>query len=718
MPSAQTEEGALAVGVALVVSVFGGFLAYATVCSEQHACLKANTCYRLSNSSFSCAFKNSVTPAGWRLLNMSEQTSSLQAMNRGVCAPGMRQSVDPFSGELECVRKRSYPNALIEEIGDPDATSDHRRWCGAWIDAGSVATGDSKWAFFDEAAVEADVEDVLLAKGSGRLGVSDVAKFRTACRSMVSANAAGAAGVLAFQHLDAGLRAPTNLDEALKAVGFLASHFCDAPAAVGLTYDTSDFQIKLTAGVQLAGDTLREAIYGVNVDRATRNHAAEFAEAMAAVDAAALEPITDAQVVTLVRGSHENTWLDGHVGPNFQIVHDPSNPPLARFVHAYGLAAGGAARARAYLRGVAAYCSYATRSVVTGEFGGIAGVEGDAQTIRAARPPAAALGRLRSRPGGVDRFVHAHAETLLNASRVTWSSLSANAVARSTRGNARAACLRAARVAFPDAFDHLAFDALVTDRLYARLETVNAQVKNAAYATLADPLIGSLFSSSANRAFALTQLQRTTLRVAGAPRGTWAGVANAFERPALASTDGALLILLKQARAVFLDRMLKAVARHSMCEHPPLFDALERNAYLLMSSGFSCTVVFPGILVPPFADERYDDASLFSRIGFVFAHEYMHITAFTSMWDETYAGSLLVDYAPGTEVEAIADAGGVATIMRLGVVDNASLCGHVSQLWCGRVGWLDGGGPSGSHPRANDRGDYACAFLRRHFAST
>ena len=124
----------------------------------------------------------------------------------------------------------------------------------------------------------------------------------------------------------------------------------------------------------------------------------------------------------------------------------------------------------------------------------------------------------------------------------------------------------------------------------------------------------------------------------------------------------------------------------------------------------------PGILVPPFADERYDEASLQSRIGYVMAHEYMHVTAFTSLWNASYAGTLLADYAPGTEVEAIADAGGVATIMRLGVVDNASLCGHVSQLWCGRIGWLDGGGAASGHPRANDRGDYACKFLRRHFS--
>ena len=718
MPTQQTEEGVLAVVVAVVVAFFGSLLAYATVCAEQHACLKAGTCYALSNASLSCSFKNAITPAGWRLLNMTGQEATLQAMNRGVCAPGLRQSVDPFSGGIECVRKRSYPDALLTEIGEQDATSDHRRWCGDWIDAGSVATGDLKWAFFDEQALEVDVEDVLLAKGSGRLGVTDVSKFRSACRSMVTSNAAAAAGKLAFEYLDAQLRALTTLEDALEAVGFLASHFCDAPASVGLTYAVSGFMVNVSFGARLEGGTLREALYGVDVDHSTRDHASEYADAMEAIAASDVELITSAQAERIVRGGYANTWLEGYVGPSFHVLYDVYNPSLARFMQAFARPDGGTVRARAYLRGLAAYCSYAARSVVTGEFGGIRIVEETARSIRRSKPVATGLGRLRgaSLNLDVDRFVHVDEHTMLNASRVTLSSLTASTVAGATRGNARSVCLRAARVAFPDAFDHIVFDQLVTTRLYDRLEGMNTRIKEAAEATLNNEPVSSLFASSVNRAFTVSLLQQTRLRVAGAPRGTWGGVSRDFARPELTSNDGALLILMKQARAVFLDRMYKAVAALSVCEHPPLYDALERNAYLLMSTGFSCAMLFPGILVPPFADERYDDASLYSRIGYVIAHEYLHVTAFTSLWDATHAGTLLVDYEPGTEVEAIADVGGVATIMRLGVVDNASLCGHVSQLWCGRVGYLDGGGAAGSHPRANERGDHACAFLRRHFA--
>ena len=109
---ALAQESAWAVVIAVVVSGFGALIAFSTVCAEQHACLKAGTCYVTSNATMSCGFRTAITPAGWRMLNASDQWSSLQAMNRGVCAPGLRQSVDPPTGDLECVRKRSSLSAL------------------------------------------------------------------------------------------------------------------------------------------------------------------------------------------------------------------------------------------------------------------------------------------------------------------------------------------------------------------------------------------------------------------------------------------------------------------------------------------------------------------------------------------------------------------------------------------------------------------------------
>ena len=68
--------------------------------------------------------------------------------------------------------------------------------------------------------------------------------------------------------------------------------------------------------------------------------------------------------------------------------------------------------------------------------------------------------------------------------------------------------------------------------------------------------------------------------------------------------------------------------------------------------------------------------------------------------------------------EAIADVGAAASLARFSYVTNETLCASVSQLFCGRVGWmpvLDA--PPPFHPPTNMRGDNVCAFLRAHFAS-
>ena len=63
------EEGTLAVLVSLGLALFAALISVSLTCSEQHECLRRGTCFELTNSSFSCAFKTVVTPAGWRLLN-------------------------------------------------------------------------------------------------------------------------------------------------------------------------------------------------------------------------------------------------------------------------------------------------------------------------------------------------------------------------------------------------------------------------------------------------------------------------------------------------------------------------------------------------------------------------------------------------------------------------------------------------------------------------
>ena len=222
--------------VSVAIALFVGLIGHTTVCAEQHECLKRGTCYSLNSGAAldpSCSFRTTVTPAGFKLLNASMQDEALQLMDRGVCAPGLRQQIDSVTGMLACVRKRSWPDAYLEEIGDPSGDADHERHCGKWIAAGSIAYGSKKWAFYDAEDVERDVDNLVRAKGASRMATTDLGKFRSSCRTMVASNTQGAAAKQAYELLLPGLN-PGSLGLALESVGFLASHYCDPPALVGV----------------------------------------------------------------------------------------------------------------------------------------------------------------------------------------------------------------------------------------------------------------------------------------------------------------------------------------------------------------------------------------------------------------------------------------------------------------------------------------------------
>ena len=696
------------------IALFLSLIAHTTVCAEQHECLRRGTCYSLNSGSAldpSCSFRTTVTPAGYKLLNTSVQYETMQSMGRGVCSPGLRQQVDALTGHFSCVRKRSWPDALLEEIGDPSADTDHGRYCGKWIDAGSIAYGDRKWAWFDAEDTEQDVDNVVRAKGASRMATTDLGKFRSSCRTMVASNSAGASAKQAYDLLAPSLRTDS-LGVALESVGFLASHYCDAPALVGIGMDDNRFVTKVLEGVALGDQDLKNAMYVVGEDRAARNDARDFGTAMRELASTALDETDRGQAGAVVRGSYAGTWLAGYVGTTLPVARELRNDPLGRFVAAYR--SHGPAKAHAYLRGVAAVCSLAARSMVSLEEGNlIPFFSQQTQTGLAASRTAAALGRLVAPQEDHDDV---NITTVSNASAIRLSSLSA--LSSASRSSAREVCLAAAKRVFPDEFDRIAFNALVTPRLYERLRALSDAVREASAQTVAEDLIGAIFEAELHRTDAVNKIGATKLRIAGAPRGSWAGIDREFRRPELTSDDSALTIIVKQARAVFLDRMLPVVTNADICEHPALYTGVSRNAYLLLTSTSACAMLLPGLLVPPFADERYDDGSLATRVGFVMAHEFMHVTAYTNQWNVLYADSLMARYPSSTQVEAIADLGATAALARFSYVRNTTICASVSQLFCGRVGWmpvLDE--PPPWHPPTNMRGDNVCAFLRKHFAS-
>ena len=701
--------------VSVGISLFFALIGHVTVCAEQHNCVTKGTCYSLNSGAvldLSCSFRTTITPAGYKLLNASMQYDTMQRMNRGVCAPGLRQQVDSVTGDMTCVRKRSWPSALIEEIGDPDATTDHGRYCGRWIQAGAIAYGDQKWAWYDAAATERDVDNVVRARGASRVAATDLGKFRSSCRTMVASNSAGASAKQAYDLMAPSLNTES-LGLALESVGFLASHYCDTPALVGVGTDDDRFTAKVLPGTVLSDHSLKNALYVVGETRAVRDEAIEYAKAMSDFLLTAMAPTTQDQAAAVVRGSYRGTWVEGHVGPSLTVAYDTSNYPLERFVAAF--ASHGAAKARSYTKGVAAVCALAAQSMVVLEAGQLLPIFGE-RTIKTGKGTtrtAAALGRLVAPEEDNDAVTE---QTLLNASTVRLSSLSA--LASASRDSAREVCLAAAKRVFPDEFDRIAFNTLVTPALYSRLGQLTDLVREAAAVTLSEDLIGNIFAEYTDRSVAYSKVRATKVRIAGAPRGTWAGINREFRRPDLTSDDSALTIIVKQARAVYLDRLLPVVTGAGICEHPALYAGVARNAYLLLTSSSACSMILPGLIVPPFADERYDDASLVTRLGFVMAHEFMHVTAFRSQWSGAYAHLLMNAYPESTYVEAIADVGAAATVMRFAHVTNETLCASVSQLFCGRVGWmpvLNEPAPAW-HPPTNMRGDNVCAFLRTYFA--
>ena len=390
-----TEDSYWPVLLSLLVAGFGALIAWQNVCAEQHVCIDHGTCFPVRNESYSCAFRTSITPAAYRMLNFTSQDEALQSLQRGVCAPGLRQSMDAY-GHLRCVRRRTDPDAMVTEVQassfEPGMT-DHEKHCKRWIDAKSLSTGEEKFAFFDEDEVEQDVEDMLLAGGSGRLAISDVTKFRAACRSMVVSSASGAAATIAYEHLITGLKAfdLTQIPDVFRAIGYLGSHFCDAPATVGLVYDATSFAVKVGVGTTPSAAALAEALYAVGADRSTRSRASEFAE-LVNDETTTAPAVNDDETRKVVEGSYKNGWVENQVTSGLRIFYEPVNPPLARLLHATQTQLANVAP---YVHGLAAYCTVSGASTITGEFGGMRSVESSVHQISNLRPIPSALGRLK-----------------------------------------------------------------------------------------------------------------------------------------------------------------------------------------------------------------------------------------------------------------------------------------------------------------------------------
>ena len=660
-------ETSLSVAVSLVVSVVVALITLSVQCGEQHECLRRGACVELGSGT--CSFTNVVSASGWRVFNSSDE--SMQELERGVCAVGRRQAMTVEG--LKCVRHRSYPDATEREIMKPSASTYHERACGAWI---STQTSVGRyWSFYDEADVASDVANALFAKYRVRTASGAPSKFRSSCIRMVTSGSAGPAGAGAYSFLVGKLPPFTTMQEALRSIGVLAAHFCDAPAQIGLSL-TSRVVLNITNGVCLDPPEVVEHLYAAGASRHVQDKAMRFSTAIQNVPSGAVSEEDALQI--LLGATESEAWAHS--------IYKGSLPAVYRFMQAFE--SEGAEAAHSYLLGLAARCGYSVRDVVYGS--------------HTASRRVAGMGRLEA----PDRLMHVDGDTLTEATTMTFGHLKAKRVLESTRRDqAVESCNDVMVDFFPDHADRVIYDLLVSQKLYNRTGEIVGPIRSAVAAAIR----GSIISSTLADPEAVAQaVEASTIRVAGAPAETWGGRFQPLPTYDFASTDGAMVMLLKAANSLFSQRVDIVTSGGAVDNLPPMYSSLSRNAYFFPS--FNTGVVLPGLLVPPLADGHYDSDSLLSRVGWIIAHEFAHVTAY-ARWNSEAMDSLLVGYAPSTHVEAIADVVATVAIHSLGV-EKKKLCLDLSQVWCGVDNAFE---VEHSHPKMNKRGDLLCDMLERLF---
>jgi hypothetical protein len=360
------------------------------------------------------------------------------------------------------------------------------------------------------------------------------------------------------------------------------------------------------------------------------------------------------------------------------------------------------AQANAYLQGVAAFCAFSIHYGMTLEdAGGYPKAAKQVRRIRHERPRAAALGRLKKHNGDPAELRVTN-KSLANASSLTFSSIRLNPL---PTGDPTSDCRAFAEWLFPDRLDRQYFDATVPPSLYARFQTISEQLRaSIEHVVVYDPQISSTL---VNPSVVATEVKNTRIRIAGAPRGTWAGISRGYTDAGLSSRDGPMVGALKQARAIFLDRIDMLFDLPFICSGPPIYDALTQNAYIY--PGLRCTHILLGFLRKPFSDERFDDVSLATRGAWFVAHELAHNTLM-STWTSQMS-SLLHRYPSNVHKEAIADVVASVAVIHSGLATAKQLCEHNSQMWCARTipGYTTS--PTTTHPGPNERGDWLCATL-------
>jgi hypothetical protein len=570
--------------------------------------------------------------------------------------------------------------------------------CGAWIEAGPVApTHNEYWSFFDGASEAAAVRaSEATTFSSARLASTDLGKLYASCQhtTIGGSGAIRESAVQAYRYLAAGIGNTTTRQQVLSTAGFLAGHSCDGPAQIGVTVSASSFVATITRGSAFVKFALDESLMSVQAP-ASLNANAESANDAINANSATAAAATLADLEDFFMGSFSRRT------DHTAVPMRESTPELSGLL--WLVDQGRLTEAHAYLHGVAAFCAFSIHTGMTTDgAGGYSNARRQVHHVRLSKPKAAALARLRKHTQD-PMELHVTNQSMAAATTVTFSSLRLDA---QPRGNPTSDCVAFVEWLFPDRLDNQYFNAIVTPKLYSRLETMFEKLRaSVQHVVVNDPQISSTLLDPTRVAI---EVQTTRIRLAGAPRGTWGGIARGYVDAGLSSRDGPMLGALKQSRALFLDRIDMLFDLPSVCSGPPIYDALTASAYI--HPGRRCIHMLLGVLRKPFADERYDDASLATRAAYIAAHELAH-NSLVSEWRSTQMNTLLKRYPPNLHEEAIADVIAAVAIIHSGLATARQTCDHISQLWCARTVPGLTTSTTSTHPGPNERGDWLCTTL-------
>lgn len=715
---------------ALVGAAAMGAVAWAG-CDAKQACVDANTC--LAQGTAWCSYVTAASPTSAVYFEGSNATfgvdgadAFLVSLMQGSCSPGEYMQRSSLSSRAACRSYFPFPDALNDAIQDEAADSMHGKACGTWIDAAGPFTWPS-YVYRSSSSYSSwldhveDVED--RGTDAAELSTRASSKFRSECARTVEAGdtAVVAAAALAYSHLRDEMGTMADADALLGGMATLARHYCDGPLSASLLFSSQGgFAVQVVDLGYFAEGVLEQVLASVGESEATQALAEEAASALleALLRGEALEDLSDAQIETFYRAAS----LQSDPSPVQRGSGSHSTAMAALLLQEAGVMT--AEQAAAYLTGAAAFCSFELRTQLDSGVGFEASYAAAARQVRtfaAERPASAALGRVLASEVETEDGPSEEGERLFelsNASLLQVGKVSFAQLRGTPSGDPDGDCFAFMRGLFADELDESRFGATVPPSLYDRMEAVSEKVKGA---LAEEVLLSPLANVYADAQGASDAVRDASVRIAGAPRGTWAGLTAPLPNARLATGDGVFVMALKQAAAVFHDRVASlAVNATSVCEHPTLVDVLSASdwqAYALSWAG--CTVVMLGMAHRPWMDAAYDDASLYSRAGWLLGHELGHVAMGGSgfLYHAAANDDLLQDYEAQTHDEALADVAAALAILRTGQAGNDSrLLLHVCQLWCART--AVGYEPSSYsvHPAPNDRCDFLASTVRRVLA--